>query len=333
MANQNLSNTPQPSDEIDLGQLFQLIGRGFNKLFEVLLLTFLYLKKNLWKLLSLIVIGLIAGIGLNKIVSKKYKTEIIVKPNMESKEYLYGVVSEIDANIKAKDTTFFENLGIEIESIKSSEINVTAISSKENDSNGDNLEYLELLQNFENAGLVSDVLRAEILKKSSLDYKITFSYKELVKGHENAEKLIKYINSNEYYGILNEVRRENATGRIKKNGQSIIQIDELISNFSEKLRKDTGSSDGKIILDSEEKLNVTGLLALKNDLIKDIETRKEEIIESNEVVSVINFGRPQLVEKSFFGKKIVLIPVILIVLFFLFSFFKYINKKALELQS
>ena len=43
MAEQPNNNT---SDEIDLGQLFQMIGRGFNKLGISFLRLFLYLKKR-----------------------------------------------------------------------------------------------------------------------------------------------------------------------------------------------------------------------------------------------------------------------------------------------
>ncbi len=69
---------------------------------------------------------------------------------------------------------------------------------------------------------------------------------------------------------------------------------------------------------------------LKNSLIQDIESKKIELEDRTEVIKVINFGKSQPVRKSFFGKAIVIIPIGLIGLFFLASFLRYLNKKALE---
>ncbi|MFT5737592.1 MAG: hypothetical protein ACI9SG_001941, partial [Maribacter sp.] len=46
MADNQANNNQNNSDEIDLGQLFRMIGNGFNSLFRGFLKVFLYLKKN-----------------------------------------------------------------------------------------------------------------------------------------------------------------------------------------------------------------------------------------------------------------------------------------------
>ena len=120
MGNQVQPQIPPSSDEIDLGQLFKMIGNGFNKLFNSFLKFFPYLKKNFVRLATLAVIGLAIGFSLNLVISKKLKTEVIVKPNLESKSYLYDVVDEIEANIKAKEPVFFRNIGIDIEHLDGS---------------------------------------------------------------------------------------------------------------------------------------------------------------------------------------------------------------------
>ena len=55
MASNQSPSTQSNSDEIDLGQLFQLIGRGFNAIFRWFLRVFLYLKKNILLLIGLVV--------------------------------------------------------------------------------------------------------------------------------------------------------------------------------------------------------------------------------------------------------------------------------------
>ncbi len=65
---------------------------GFNSLFRRFLRIFLYFKKNFLVLLSLIIVGALIAFGLNQFVSEKLQTEVIVKPNFESKAYLYDAV-------------------------------------------------------------------------------------------------------------------------------------------------------------------------------------------------------------------------------------------------
>ncbi|MDV7137594.1 hypothetical protein R3X28_01835 [Maribacter sp. TH_r10] len=334
MAENNTPNNTNSSDEIDLGQLFQLIGKGFNSVFRSFLRVFLYLKKNALILLGLIVLGIAIGFGLNQILSKKMKTEVIVKPNLDSRNYLYEVVDEIQSNIKAKDTLFFMDLGIDIENLDGFEVTVESLGdTRKNNEQG--TEYLELLKGFEGSSeAISDIVRAEILSKSTLiNHKITFYFKDPILGQEYAKKLMAYINSNEYFRELINVYIGNAQERIKQNTNLVEQIDGLITSYGDKLAsKDNNSvAQGTISFDTEEKIDLKGLFDLKNGLIRDIESKKVELKNMTEAVRVINFGKPQQVQKPLFGKNIILIPFILIGLFFLISFIRFLNKKVGEL--
>jgi hypothetical protein len=331
MADQQTPKATSSNDEIDLGQLFNMIGRGFKNVFNWFLRAFLYFKKNFLILFGLVVVGALIAFGLNQIVAKKLKTEVIVKPNLESKGYLYDVVNEIQAKIKAKDTTFFSRIGIKVSSLKGYEITIDQVLDKTNSE--DNLEYLELLEKFQENGLVGDVIRTEILKKSTLDHKISFYYIDAEKGQKFAEKVMQYINSNSYYIELINVRQENALERIKQDEALLVQLDQLITRYSDKMAS-SGSqfAEQRIILDNEKQLDIAQLFELKNNLIRDIESKKIELLKQKDAVSVIYFGEPRIVQKSFFGKKIVYIPLVFIAIFFLVDVFKYLNRKAKEIQ-
>lgn len=324
-ANQN------SSDEIDLGQLFQLIGRGFNAVFRFFLRVFLYLKKNIFILIGLVVVGLAIGYGLNKIISKKLKTEVIVKPQMESKNYLYDVINEIQANIKAKDTVFFKSIGIE--EIDFSGLEVTINRVVEEATTETDTQYLELLQSFENTDAIADIVRAELQNKSSFNHRITFFFKNPSLGKTFANTVMEYINTNPYFDGLIEISRANATSRIEENQLLLKQVDEIITNYTSSLAaKGNTSKSGRIVLDNQEQVNIADLFEYKNLLIRDIETKKLELVERTEPVSVINFGKPQMVQTSFFGKNIVLIPLVLLAIFFLVSFLIYLNNKSRTLS-
>ncbi|EAR02781.1 hypothetical protein [Maribacter sp. HTCC2170] len=329
MAENNSSNSTS-NDEIDLGQLFALLGNGFRNVFHAFLRVFSYFKKRALVMFILVVVGLAVGYGLNQIISKKLRTQVIVKPNLESKEYLYDVIGEIQSNIKARDVVFFSALDIDVDDLKGFEISITPVENQTNIET--DLKYLELLEKFQGSEVVSDVVRSEILNKSSLNHRITFSYLNAEKGEKFSKKLINYVNSNSYFNELVSVNIENAKNRIKKNESLVNQIDHLILNYSKTIGAGNNNAEGRIVLDNEEKMDITGLLKLKNELIRDTENKKLELQTKKQAISIINFGKTHQVQKSFFGKNIVLIPSIMLSIYFLFLFLKYLNKKAFELQ-
>ena len=326
----NKSNS-NSSDEIDLGQLFQLIGRGFNSIFRFILRVFLYLKKNIFVLIGLVLVGLAIGYGLNKIITKKLKLEVIVKPQIESKNYLYDAIDEIQANIEAKDTSFFKS--IDIDELDFTGLEVTVNRVVEDGTSESDMQYLELLQSFENTDAIADIVREELENKSSFNHRITFFFKNADLGKEFADKVIKYINSNEYFDRLVDVSRGNAKSRIEANQLLLTQVDEIIANYTNSLAaKGNNSMSERIVLDNQEQVNIADLFEYKNRLIRDTELKKLELEEQTEPISIINFGKTQVVQKSFFGKNIILIPIIFLVVFFLLSFLIYLNRKSLEVS-
>ena len=333
MENQISPNSTPPSDEIDLGQLLQMIGNVFKNIFKAFLRLFLYLKRNIIKLGILIIVGLAIGYGLNQMVTKKLKTEVIVKPNLESKNYLYSVVEEIQANVKAKDTSFFKELGVGIDDLKGFKITVEPVEMNTGESDiDDDIKYLEMLEKFRGDDLITDIVRTEILNRSNLNHKVTFFYKDAANGKGLSEKLLNYINSNEYFTELVAINRGNAEERIKQDQNLIMQIDDLVKQFSNKMTRSGQSGEGRIVLDNEDQLDITGLLNIKNNLIRDVERKKLELQGQKEAIRVINFGKTQEVQKSFLGKNIVLIPSLLLLLFFVIDFIKYLNRKSMEME-
>jgi len=320
------------SDEIDLGQLFQMLRNGFNKLGVFFLRLFIYLKKSALILIGLVVLGVAIGYGLKFITTEKVQLDVIVRPNLESKDYLYDVISEIESNIKDKNPTFLNRLDITGEDLKGFEISIVAVKKEEKEDNEKQLEYLEVLQKFQNTDLIADVIREELLKKTELNHRITFTYKNS-NGEEIARKLLDYINSNGYFTELLSVQNENSRERIEKSEVLISQIDTIIQSYSKNLNKQGSPLEtGKLVLQNEERLNVTGLITLKTELIEDIEEKKMELKQLNGPISIINFGNPHQVGKAFFGKKIIVLPLLFIAIFFLLSFLKYLNRKASEIE-
>jgi len=134
------TNTPQPSEEVDLGQLFKMIGNAFQRLFQFigsifnkLFLAFVWLvffiKKRAVFLLIAAVAGLALGFILDKTSPPTYKSSITVKQNYATGDNLYGSIDYYNSLLKDGDYEVLgrvlglekkvseEILGIEIEPI------------------------------------------------------------------------------------------------------------------------------------------------------------------------------------------------------------------------
>ncbi len=328
------SDNPRNADEIDFGQLFQIIGNGFKELFKRFLMSFSYLKNNMIVLGGLLVVGALIGFGLNYTMEKKLMTQVIVKPNFESKDYLYDVVEELQSTIRSKDTSFFDKIGISIADLKGFDVAIEPIQEEEDEKALDNdLKYLELLQNFKDKNFADDFIMTELLKKSVTNHRLIFTYKKASSGKANMIKILKYLNSNVYFDEIGKIFRENIQSRITKNKELVGQIDALVSDYSKSLSKQDGKlGEAKVYLESENGLNIPSLLSLKNRLLKEIEEKKVESVTAKQVIGIINIGNTQEVKKTLFNRFIISIPLVLISLFFIVSLLRYLNRKAIALN-
>lgn len=331
--NSNPKNPGQPqADEVDLGTFFQLIGNGFRQIFRGFLRAFLFVRRNLAWLVSLVVLGVLLGILLKFFVREEQKLDVIVSPMIDNTEYLNNVVSEIKANIKAKDTAFFASLGMDMTKMKGFDIELTALRTKVADSRPQDLDFMELLTEFGQSQAAEEIIRAELKERTTRDQLITFYFKDPKTGADYAKKLMEYINSNEFYQKLNSVSRKNANERLLQNDSLLAQIDVLIQRYTDQIAEKGNQREGRLVLESQEPLDVPSLFEMKNQLIRDSESKRLELIQREEAIRVLNFGKPQKVQKPIFGNWLVLLPLTFVGLFLLVAFLRHLNRKASELQ-
>ncbi|MEZ4968352.1 MAG: hypothetical protein R2814_01560 [Flavobacteriaceae bacterium] len=105
MANQQPTNSsPSSSEEIDLGQLFQLIGNAFKKffrfignifksIFHTVILFLLFIQKHFIKFVVAAIVGLALGIYLDMVKKPKFISTMVVEPNFNSVQQLYNNIN------------------------------------------------------------------------------------------------------------------------------------------------------------------------------------------------------------------------------------------------
>ena len=107
---------PQASEEVDLGQLFKLIGNAFNKffrfiasifkgLFHLIILFLLFIQKHFIKFTVVGIIGLAIGIYLDLNKETNYISTMVVEPNFNSVQQLYNNVDFYNELASAQDST------------------------------------------------------------------------------------------------------------------------------------------------------------------------------------------------------------------------------------
>jgi hypothetical protein len=242
------------------------------------------------------------------------------------------VVAEIQADIKTKDTAFFQSMGMDIEKMEGFEIEIVPLRSENRGQSENQTQMMELLKDFGNSEAISDILRSELQQRTINEQRITFLFKDPLSGEAYANKIMDYLNANPFYSGLIEVYTTNARNRIHRNDTLIRQIDVLIDNYTQKMLKEQSGSEGRLVLENQEPLNVPSLFALKNELIRDTEARKLELERRKDAITIVNFGKPHKVIKPLFRKNIIFFPLVFVGIFLLISLFRYLNRKAIELQ-
>jgi len=107
---------PQQSEEVDLGQLFKLIGNAFNRffrfiasifkgIFHAIILFLLFIQKHFIKLAIIGFVGLVAGFYLDITKDPEYISTMVVEPNFNSVQQLYNNLNFYNELAKAEDST------------------------------------------------------------------------------------------------------------------------------------------------------------------------------------------------------------------------------------
>ena len=103
-----------PNEEVELGQLFKIIGKGFENIFRFIKSIFslifmsftwlvFFIRKRLIVLVVAAFLGLITGVVIEIVLPPTYKSTLSIKQNYETGENLYESIKYYNGLIKDKD--------------------------------------------------------------------------------------------------------------------------------------------------------------------------------------------------------------------------------------
>ncbi|WP_203256643.1 hypothetical protein [Hyunsoonleella ulvae] len=116
----DLPQQPQQSEEVDLGQLFKVIGNLFDKLYKFIVNIFIggfnflilllvhFHKRKLWYI-GAVLIGLVAGYFIDKKSDKLYGANLFIETNFNSTRQVYENIHQFNQLTIDKDSVELAN--------------------------------------------------------------------------------------------------------------------------------------------------------------------------------------------------------------------------------
>lgn len=303
-----MAKEPQTeNEEIELGSLFIIIGKGFSNLFRFIanifkgifhffILILLFVKNNIIKLAIATIIGAVGGsfIEFNKVVT--YGADLQVQPNFKSSRQLYNNVNYYNDLVKQKDTISLSK-AFKISTKAASTLKKFEIFPIKNGN--------DLLTSYDDLILSVDTLTAK--SYSFANFKTTFTdYDYKVHNiHVIASKndifskldqvIISSVVDNQFFNKVKVLTNENLNRTDSILKQNLTQLDSLrkvyMTVLIEKAKKENSGTN--IDLGSSKKTTKElELFTTSREINSDLKDITKDRSENSEVLNVISNFQP-----------------------------------------
>lgn len=239
----NQQNKNNEEEEVDLGSLFVIIGKGFANffnfigrvilgIFNFLISILIFIKQNLLKIGIAALVGLVIGVFIEVNTPNTYGSNLLLEPNFNSTRQLYNNINYYNDLVKQKDTTTLQktfNLSKEsAASLKKFEIEPVRFGK-------------DLIDGYDELVLAVDTLTIRSYEYE--DYKASFTdydykvHKVTVTAEKNNvfetldEVIIGSVVNNKYFNRLKVLTNENLNRTDSLYRENLSQIDSLRKTY------------------------------------------------------------------------------------------------------
>ena len=310
---QQIMNNNENQGEIDLIILINKIKSSF---LRVILILFKAVKTTAkqWKaFLFLIIAGVVLGLFNGPQTDSNKEATVLLKVNFDAVNYVYDAVSLINQKIEANDLDFFNEMGLSVEKTNLFELTITPIVSLQEIIKNESFKANEIKTLFENLNFDDNLSMTNSFISNYKYHSLTCSFGSLADS-ESINKVIEFLNTNPLFTELKLRKINSISDRIRTNENTIQQIDNIILKYTNELTATLPKS--QFYIDNKD-IRPNDLISTKIELLKEIETLKEEKIYSNDTVVVINNSNLLVENKSIKDNKMVYYPLILCFIFIL----------------
>ena len=318
------------ADEVDLGQLFLIIGRGFQKLFDfigsifkgifhVFILFLLLLQKNFLILILAAVIGAGGGFLIDIFKTPKYISKMVVKPNFDSTQQLYNNIEFYDELAKEQDSLTLSSV-LDVSVLEASRIKDVSITPYQDDNQKFKL-YNTFLKDLDSA-VAQTVDFEDYLENFNMmnvrfhEVSIVTTDREIARKTQSA--IIESVASNDYFKLQKSTSDANIKLQGKIYKEQLAEIDSLQQFYRELMIKEVEKnvSGTNIDLSSSDVATQSKELALLKERdsvkIKLVELNSERADKSAIVNVISDFPDRGVKMKGFWNSYKIVLPSMLI---------------------
>lgn len=299
------------SQEIDLSQISKKIGGFFENVATSIFRGFLFFKRNILWVGILFVLGVGLGVYLDK-TTKIYDSQIIVSPNFGSVDYLYSKIELINSKIEDGDTLFLKNVvGIK-EPRKLKIVSIAPITDvyKFIENKSQNFDLIKLMAE---DGDIKKIINESLTSKNYPYHTISLSTVGQTSNEMTVKPILDYINNSDYYKLIQKEYLNNIKIKMTENDSIISQINGLLNSFN-------GSQGDKMVYYSE-KSQLSEVIKSKDQLVYEQGLHRIELVNLNKVIKENSTTLNVRNTKATNGKMKLILPLLLVGLFVLASYF------------
>lgn len=353
---ENTNSTPQ-RDEIDLGQLFKMIGNAFQKIFDfiasifkvvyktLILLLIHFFKNAKWYALAT-AMGLITGYFLEKSTKKDYYANMFIETKFNSSRKVYEVIKEFNqlAAVDRDSIEIARRLGIspnEALSIKGFYIEA---DRDETELFKDFLTYKSGLDSLSQLEVTFDDYKKQQSDYHFKDHKIGVIARNKYVFKKINDGIVSEFLDNEYITKIRETTLKNLDRQEASIDSRLESLDSLLITYLDIRKKEsekefTASQGTNFYMSSTQKsellVDESSILNQKAELLKEKQKIALNRVTNEKQVNIISDFPPtgyQLFE--WYNNKMIILPIISVLLLLLFfgikRFGKFVQDNALQ---
>lgn len=294
-------------EEVDLGSLFIIIGKGFSKIFNfiggifkgifhALITILLFLRKNTIKIGIATIIGLGVGVFFEVKKEKTYGSDLLVQPNFKSTMQLYNNIQFYNDLVKQKDTTGIQKV-FKIDKATAASLKKFEIEPIINENDIIN-SYNDFIIDVDTTTVKSYDFEEFKASFKPLDYKI-HKINVVAKKNNVFQKLDDVILSsvvkNNYFNKVKELTNENLNRTDSLLRSNLYQIDSLRLVYMKVMIEESKKQNSGTNIDLGGQKKTTKELELfetNRKINKELEDIVETKSEKSEVINVISNFQP-----------------------------------------
>ena len=297
------TNQQNNEEEVDLGSLFVIIGKGFSNLFNFignlfkgvfhfLIIILLFLKQHLLPIGIAALLGLTAGCVIEVKTPKRYTSDLLLQTNFKSSRQLYDNISFYNNLVKQRDTFGLEQtFGLDKQAAASlKKFTITPIKNQNDIISG----YNELILKADTATVRN--YKFEDFKESFSDFDFKLHEITVIAEKNNIFKgigdvIITSVVKNEYFNTLKNITNENLNRLDSRYRQNLVQLDSFGNVFMRVLLAGSKKVSNGTNIDfagenrSAKEIEIFYTNQRVNELLEEVAAEK---LEKNEIINIVS---------------------------------------------